>query len=250
LDEAQIHFAACLGLILVAAAVSLMLRFVSAPYGRHRREGWGPQVPAWVGWMVMESPEVLLFVGVFFAGSHALRPVPLVLAAMWLLHYVYRSFVYPLKLKRSRTMPVSVVAMAFVFSLVNAYLNARWISELGEYGLDWVRDPRFILGVGLFFLGLRINRRADQRVLELQAEGKGYQIPRGGLHDYVASPNYLGEILQWYGWALATWSLAGFAFAVFTVANLAPRARTHWQWYRREFPDYPPHRKALIPFVW
>ncbi len=37
--------------------------------------------------------------------------------------------------------------------------------------------------------------------------------------------NYLGEMLEWAGWALATWSLAGSAFALFTLANLLPRAR-------------------------
>ena len=78
----------------------------------------------------------------------------------------------------------------------------------------------------------------------------GYGIPRGGLFEYVSGANYFGEILEWTGWAVATWSPAGLAFAVFTVANLAPRARTHHAWYRKQFPDYPRKRKAIIPFIW
>ena len=47
----------------------------------------------------------------------------------------------------------------------------------------------------------------------------GYKIPRGGLYERVSCPNYLGEMLEWIGWALAAWSLAGLAFAVFTIAK-------------------------------
>jgi protein-S-isoprenylcysteine O-methyltransferase Ste14 len=111
-------------------------------------------------------------------------------------------------------------------------------------------DPRFVAGVLVFFSGLAVNVRADRRLMALRAPGEtGYKIPRGGLYEYVSSPNYLGEIVEWLGWALATWSLAGLAFAVYTIANLLPRALQHHAWYRRTFPDYPPGRKALVPFV-
>jgi protein-S-isoprenylcysteine O-methyltransferase Ste14 len=66
----------------------------------------------------------------------------------------------------------------------------------------------------------------------------------------VAAPNYLGEIIQWGGWALATWSLPGLAFFVWVLANLVPRARAHQRWYRQRFADFPPERRALVPGVW
>jgi protein-S-isoprenylcysteine O-methyltransferase Ste14 len=65
----------------------------------------------------------------------------------------------------------------------------------------------------------------------------------------VTCPNYLGEILEWLGFALATWSLAGLAFALYTAANLAPRAFANHRWCREQFPDYPKNRKALFPFL-
>ncbi|MEM6929685.1 MAG: hypothetical protein AAF602_22285 [Myxococcota bacterium] len=55
--------------------------------------------------------------------------------------------------------------------------------------------------------------------------------------------------MEWTGWALATWSLAGLGFAVYSVANLLPRALQHHRWYRATFDDYPTSRRALIPFV-
>ena len=71
-----------------------------------------------------------------------------------------------------------------------------------------------------------------------------------GMFRVIRHPNYLGEIIEWIGWAIATWSLAGLAFAVWTAANLVPRARSHHQWYRESFADYPPDRKALVPRLW
>jgi 3-oxo-5-alpha-steroid 4-dehydrogenase 1 len=78
----------------------------------------------------------------------------------------------------------------------------------------------------------------------------GYKIPQGGIYRYISCPNYFGEVLEWCGWALATWSLTGLTFAVWTFANLAPRARSHHAWYHSHFPTYPKERKAFIPWIW
>ena len=45
------------------------------------------------------------------------------------------------------------------------------------------------------------------------------------------------------------WSPAGLLFAVWTAANLVPRARSHHTWYKENFPDYPANRKAIAPFL-
>ena len=77
----------------------------------------------------------------------------------------------------------------------------------------------------------------------------GYKIPRGGAFEWVSGANYLGEIMEWGGFAAAAWSLPAAAFAIFTLCNIGPRAWQHHQWYRKQFDDYPRHRRALIPFV-
>jgi len=78
----------------------------------------------------------------------------------------------------------------------------------------------------------------------------GYRIPQGGLYRWISCLNYFGEIIEWAGWAIATWSLPGLAFAVWTFANLAPRARAHHAWYHQHFPEYPRERRALLPGIW
>ena len=235
----------------LAVPTFLALCFVPAPYGRHARRGFGPTLPARVGWILMESPAPLFFAAVYLSGSRAAEPAPLALLGLWQLHYLYRAFLFPFRIREGgRRIPILVVLLAVAFNLLNAWVNARWISELGAYPAGWLAGPRFLAGAALFLGGFALNVAADRALRRLRAPGESvYRIPRGGAFEWVSCPNYLGEILEWTGWAIASWSLAGAAFAVYTAANLAPRAFAHHAWYRRQFRDYPARRKALIPFV-
>jgi hypothetical protein len=235
----------------LGAATFVALTVIVAPYGRHQRRGWGPTIPSRVGWIVMESPAVLAFVGIFALGEHRAELVPLLLLGLWQIHYVHRTFVFPFRMRsEGKRIPILIVLLALAFNCLNAYLNARWLSELGSYATSWLTDPRFLVGVFVFAAGFAINVRADSALIALRGPGnEGYGIPRGRLHDLVSCPNYLGEILEWIGWAVAAWSPAGLAFAFFTAANLVPRALSNHRWYKATFPDYPARRKALIPFV-
>jgi protein-S-isoprenylcysteine O-methyltransferase Ste14 len=147
--------------------------------------------------------------------------------------------------------PLVIAAIAVVTNIGIDYLNARWVFGLGPVrDVTWFGDPRFLIGGLLFIAGYVINRGSDRILRALRAPGEtGYKIPRGGFYRLLSSPNYFGEILIWTGWAVATWSLAGVAFALWTTANLLPRALTNHAWYRETFPDYPRERKALFPFL-
>jgi protein-S-isoprenylcysteine O-methyltransferase Ste14 len=126
-----------------------------------------------------------------------------------------------------KRMPVLIAALGFTFNVVNGYLNGRYVfSFSGGYPNHWLLDSRFLLGALLFLLGFAICRHSDALLRRLRQPGQsGYQIPRGGLFQWVSAPNYLGEIIEWGGWALATWSVSGLAFFVWVLANLVPRAR-------------------------
>ena len=248
---AELHRAAVVAMFALAALTALALLFITAPYGRHVRAGWGPTLSNRVGWVLMESPSVVAFAVLFGLGPHHAEVVPCVLFALWQLHYVNRTLVYPFSLPPDgKRLPVFIAASGFTFNILNSVVNAGWIGTVGVYEPSWLRDPRFVVGVAVFLAGHAMNRQADRALRALRAPGeKGYKIPRGGLYERVSCPNYLGEIIEWAGWAIATWSTAGLAFAVYTVANLAPRAVSHHRWYRSRFPDYPRERRALIPFV-
>ena len=252
MSEPQIYWAIVYGWMGLSAVTFLALLFLSAPYGRHARGGWGPTLPSRAGWILMECPSVIAFLVVFALGPRAGDAAPLVLCAMWQSHYIHRAFVFPFRIRSGqRPMPLVIAGMGFTFNIVNSYMNARWLTALApSYPAAWLADPRFLAGAALFVTGYAINQHADYVLLHLRAPGEsGYKIPRGGMYRFITCPNYFGEIVEWTGWAIATWSLAGAAFALWTAANLVPRALAHHKWYREKFPDYPPERTAIIPFA-
>ncbi|MGO8996579.1 MAG: methyltransferase [Polyangiaceae bacterium] len=237
--------------VALAAITALSLLFLTAPYGRHQRAGWGPVVAPRIGWVAMETPAVCV-IALCFALRPPARIAPWVALGLWELHYVNRAFVFPFRMPvGARPMPLAIVAMGALFNCANGYLNGRSLTVFGpEHDATWLRDPRFALGCALFLGGLVINQQSDAILRALRGPGEtGYKIPTGGMYRFVSCPNYFGEMVEWIGWALLTGSLAGWSFALWTAANLAPRAFAHHRWYLSTFPNYPRGRKALIPFV-
>ena len=251
MTELEWHGWAVRAEIVLAVVTAVVLLFVTAPYGRYARRGWGPTLPTALGWVLMELPAVVLFAAFFFSGDHRFDLVPLVLLSLWQLHYLNRTFVFPVRMRTSgRRMPVLITLLGLGFNTLNAYINARWIGHLGSWGVAWLTDPRFLAGATLFLAGWLGNLHSDAILRNLRKPGAvEYAVPHGGLFRWVSAPNYLCEILEWAGWAVATWSTAGLAFAVYTAANLVPRALRHHAWYGERFADYPPERKALIPYL-
>jgi 3-oxo-5-alpha-steroid 4-dehydrogenase 1 len=238
----------------MAAVVFILLFFVSAPYGRHCRLGWGPRISNRLSWLLMEAPASILFFLYVLLSDRKTELMPVFFLILWQSHYLYRAFVYPFTLKKKRSMTLTVVLLAVMFNVFNTYIQARWIFSLSPetaYTIDWITDPRFVFGVLMFYGGYWINRYSDRELRLLRKpEGAEYAIPQKGLFRLISCPNYLGEIIQWFGWAIALWSLSGLMFALWTVANLLPRARSHHLWYRNTFPEYPRERKALVPCIY
>jgi 3-oxo-5-alpha-steroid 4-dehydrogenase 1 len=237
----------------LAGAIFIALFFITAPYGRYGSRRWGFTFQARTGWIVMESASPVIFAVCFALGTERISIPGGIFLGLWEAHYIHRAYIYPLHIRDSgRPMPAAVVSLGFFFNGINSYLNGRYIFTLsGGYPIGWLGDPRFILGATLFVVGFIINRESDLILRSLRRPGEsGYHVTRRGLFRWISCPNYLGEIMIWSGWALATWSLAGLSFAVWTAANLVPRARAHHLWYRNHFIDYPPERKILVPFIW
>ena len=82
----------------IAAGTFILLMFVRAPYGRHERPGWGPRIPARLGWIAMESPCIIVmtvFFGIGASGWNLADPTGIIFYIMWMTHYVHRSWVWP-----------------------------------------------------------------------------------------------------------------------------------------------------------
>lgn len=235
---------------ILAIVLFPMQFFVTAPYGRHARTDWGPTLPNRLGWFLMELVSLVVFVGLFLSGASEKTAPMWVFFALWAAHYVNRSLIFPWRTHtQGKRMPLAIAGSAAAFNIVNAGLNGLYLGWWGPvYPPEWLFDPRFIVGLAVFVLGAGINIWSDNKLIGLRSGGgQGYTIPRGGLFQWVSCPNLMGEIIQWSGFALMCWNLPALSFAVWTAANLIPRAVSHHKWYRHTFPDYPRDRRAVIP---
>lgn len=233
-----------------AALVFVTLFFIPAPYGKFTRKGWGPSVRAKWGWMLMELPSPALMT--YFYLTAPQRDLPqMIFIGLWLMHYLHRTFIYPFTQSgRNKDYPILLVAMAFVFNVFNGFVNGYGLFHYAIYSFSWIMTWQFLAGFILFITGFIINKKSDWRLSRLRKSNPGeYVIPQGGWFRFVSSPHFLGEIIEWGGWAVITLSTPGLAFALFTFANLFPRAIASHKWYRERFPHYPAKRKAIIPFI-
>eukprot|EP00569_Conticribra_weissflogii_P004578 CAMPEP_0171333162 /NCGR_PEP_ID=MMETSP0878-20121228/3849_1 /TAXON_ID=67004 /ORGANISM="Thalassiosira weissflogii, Strain CCMP1336" /LENGTH=348 /DNA_ID=CAMNT_0011834073 /DNA_START=66 /DNA_END=1109 /DNA_ORIENTATION=+ len=141
-------------------------------------------------------------------------------------------------------------------------------------GKSWGGNLLSWLGIVTFFTGMGINLHSDGVLRKLRRYGpsmkpttqlknygnsfgaalinsnggnfttsKPYYIPHTPFFRYVSCPNFAGEILEWFGFAMASeFSYPSVAFLVYTAANLIPRGVAHLEWYLRKFDNYPKER--------
>lgn len=244
----------------IAVLTAVAACFTRAPYGRfaarRSRVGLNPRL----GWFLMELPALVVFLLFYFRGPNAFAPFPLFALFVWVVHYANRGFVMPALMRVPRGASgfgLPVVLVGWVVTSLHGFLNGSWISTHAPHvGWDWFSDPRFIAGVVLYYGGLAVNLHSDHvlrtlRTREEVAQGtRVYRMPRGGLFEQVSNPSYLSELVFWAGFALFTWSLAGVFILAISLANLVPRAVATHAWYRERFPEYPPQRRILVPFLW
>ena len=238
--------------IVVAVIIFISLLFITAPYGRHTKSTWGPMINNKLGWFFMEFfLLVVLFYFILF-GKNEQSLVNMIIIGLISAHYLNRSLIFPMRIKtKGKKMPLSIVLMGLMFNLSNGFLFGYYLGNFKVYTNDWLTSPQFIIGAIVFFTGAIINKYGDTVLINLRKPNEtGYKIPQGGLFKYISCPNLFGEVIEWLGFAILTWSLPGLAFFVWTFANLVPRAVSHHKWYFNHFENYPKKRKAVFPFLW
>lgn len=248
-------------MVALAVIVYIALQYFKAGYGFLRTSSWGPSIPNKIGWILMESP-VFIAMALFFIfyGLNSGVSV-IIMTCFFLLHYFQRSFIFPFLIKGKSKMPLAIIAMGVTFNLVNVYMIGSWFylycipPYLAEpyYTVEWLYSPQFIIGTLIFFFGMFVNLQSDYIIRHLRKPGDSkHYIPKGGMFKYVSSANYYGEITEWFGFAILTWSLPGVVFCIWTFANLAPRANSLYEKYAQEFGEEftSLKRKRVIPFIY
>lgn len=251
-------FTSVLWIVTIAGVVVFFsLYFVDAGYGKLISGKWGPTIPSRLGWIVMESPVFFVMLILWWTSDVRFSLPYVVFLLLFELHYFHRSFVFPLRNRGKSRMPVAIVFMSILFNLVNGYIQGWWLFRLAPqqaaYQSSWLGGWQFIAGTVLFLTGMFVNRQSDEVVRNLREPGDtSHHFPKAGMYHYVTSANYFGEIVEWLGWAVLTWSWAGMVFFWFTCANLVPRANSIYHHYEREFPDEfdGKHLKRVFPFIY
>ena len=254
--ESSVFFSVLGGMVVLAVIVFCALQRITPAYGLTYNAKWGPAINNRLGWVVMESPVFVAMLLMWLLSPRRGEPALIVMTSLFLLHYFQRSFVFPFLIKGKSKMPLSIILSGVTFNLVNAYMIGGWLFYLNpgpEYPTSWLWSPLFILGTIIFFVGMAINIHSDSIIRNLRKPGDtGHYIPRGGMFRFVTSANYLGELTEWIGFAILTWSPPGVVFAIWTFANLAPRARATHKKYISMFGDeYAAlNRCSIIPFLY
>ncbi|XP_011483005.2 3-oxo-5-alpha-steroid 4-dehydrogenase 2 [Oryzias latipes] len=238
------------GFILVGLAHLVLHRKAQSSYGRHMAPSCpGRKVPARPAWFLQEIPALLIPLLLMFLMHESSAVGKHLLLKTFCLHYFQRTFVYAL-LTRGQPFPLSVMMAAAFFCSINGFLQAHYLLHCAHLDDAWLSGYPCKIGLLMFYTGMAINVHSDYILRNLRKPSEVvYKIPTGGLFQYVSGANYFGEIVEWFGYAVATWSLPTLSFAVFSLSFIGPRAHYHHRFYQEKFKEYPKSRKALIPFL-
>jgi hypothetical protein len=232
--------------ILIALIIFPINLIFKAPYGKHSTKKWGKTIDNKTGWFLMELPALVTCPLIYFIVVEEIS-LSIGFVFIWITHYFNRTIIYPLRIKtKGKKIPIAIVASAFFFNLINGFLNGYFISLINFGSLSFTY---IISGLLIFIIGFYVNVSSDNKLIKLRTNQKDYVIPKGRLFNYVSCPNFLGEIIEWLGFAIMTLNLGSISFLIWTICNLIPRSKAHHKWYKENFEKYPTTRKAVIPYL-
>lgn len=241
----------------VAFFVFIALYYVKAGYGMFRTPSWGISVNNKLAWVLMEAPVFIIMFWLWGRSGVGFSLPVYFFFLIFQLHYLQRAFVFPFLLKGNSRMPIAIMGMAILFNVLNGLMQAGglfYFPPEGLYadGFAYILKPHALIGIALFFLGMGINLHSDHVIRHLRKPGDTkHYLPARGLYRYVTSANYFGELVEWTGFAILTFSPAAWVFVWWTFANLVPRAHAIYHRYREEFGDEAVgKRKRIIPFIY
>lgn len=224
--------------------VFILLQFITPAYGMTFNNRWGPSIRSNLGWFIMEAPVFFSMLVLYFISLYYhLRPFNVVTFVMFIFfefHYFQRSFIFPLLMRGQSKMPLSIILTGVTFNTFNAIMQGGWLfffAPVNAYPISWFWSPQFIIGTGIFLFGMVVNIYADRVIRELRKNDmdNNYYLPDGWMFRRINSANYLGEVLEWLGFAILTWSVPGLVFLIWTFANIVPRSKAVYERYTQFF---------------
>ncbi|KAL0569710.1 hypothetical protein V5O48_012249 [Marasmius crinis-equi] len=159
-------------------------------------------------------------------------PIPLypgqkILLALFLIHYINRAVISPLRTPSRSKAHLSVPLSAILFNIVNgtligSYLNSPqariWLAGKEQKWWWWAAIVVWAVGFAgniihdEILLNIRRNHKrqndkknddAPKEKGQEKPQGEHYAVPHGLLYDYASFPNYFCEWVEWLGFAVA-----------------------------------------------
>ena len=156
----------------------LTLLFISAPYGRHIRPGWGPLLSKRTGWILMETPALYVMWLFYFLYADFTNIILIIFLLVWSIHYTNRSIIWPLLIDKNGSIPLIVALLAFIFNVFNASFHGYWFFFMdNQYDISWLLNSNFLIGLCIFILGMAINIHSDKILLDISKERKRISNP-------------------------------------------------------------------------
>lgn len=244
-----------------AGILFFILQFVTVPYGMTFHNRWGMSIRSNLGWMIMELPVFITIILLYlFSLAYQVKIfnfVTFTIFILFQLHYFQRAFIFPILMRGTSKMPLSIIITGFFFNTCNAFMQGGWLfffAPENYYPISWFWSPQWIIGVSLFFFGMVVNMHADRVIRKLRKNNQdnNYYIPKNWPFKHINSANYAGELLEWLGFAILSWSFAGAVFFLWSFANMIPRSKEVYERYTQFFgEDFTKlKRYKIFPFLY
>ncbi|KAF3216710.1 hypothetical protein TWF191_008953 [Orbilia oligospora] len=248
--------------------VCILQSAITTPMGKTSVKSF-LNLPGKLSWILMELISPISFFLTFYLNNsqsplETLAALPIshkILSILYLIHYLNRALISPLRAPAYAPAHIIVLLVATYFNYLNGYslssfllLQQDVLYEIRRRAKrEHLESAKAKKEDGL---GEGVERVlvADAGRLVVRAENSGhvYEIPEGGLWEYCWHPHYFMEWIEWTGFLIAAggWECApAINFLVNEIASMTPRAFQGVEFYKRKFGRKLPERKAVVPFL-
>lgn len=188
--------------------------------------------------------------------SRKIEPIVHIAAICWTVHYVKRILETFFVHRFSKgTMPIRNLFKncsyywAFAF-FISYYVNHPLYTpaSFGKLQMYFGLIGFILSEIGNFsiHIALRNLRPPGSRERKIPRPTSN---PFTCLFDFLSCPNYFYEVLSWVFFSIMTQCLAALLFTLAGFYQMAVWALQKHKNYKKDFPDYPRQRKAIVPFL-
>ncbi|CAH3151198.1 unnamed protein product [Pocillopora meandrina] len=212
------------------------------------------EINSQLGWSICYGAPLVLYAILWYLSGMPQTIFQLVSLVTYLGHFLKRIIEALFIHKYSKNMlllPVIEIAMFYCLGAVtqhywcNIYTHGPLADKLSS---NYVA---LVVGIPVFVIGESLNFYHHHILANLRPAGTltGYVVPHAGLFHYLVCPHYLGELIAWYGMAVAGQHLGVYLAWLVMVCYLSGRSHQTHLWYLKKIENFPKDRRNIFPGI-